>query len=135
MSSSAAEVRAVLAAIHAAWREGRPPAMREHLHPEIAVALPGFTGTVRSREALIESFEEFCTHAKVLEYAESDEQIDVTGDCAVATFRFRMLYQRADYREWSEGRDLWVFARQSGRWVATWRTMLDLSAKREPVKS
>jgi ketosteroid isomerase-like protein len=136
MSNGAAEVHAVLGAIQAAWRNGHPSSMGEHLHPDIAMALPGFTGKVQGREILIASFAEFCSNARVLEYAEEDEQIDVAGDCAVATFRFRMLYARADYREWSEGRDFWVFARQNdGRWVATWRTMMDLSAKREPVEA
>lgn len=130
MTDCATEVHGVLASINAAWREGHPSSMREYLHPEIAVAPPGFTGSLRGREILVSSFEEFCKNARVLDYEESDEHIDVVGDCAVASFRFRMLYEREAYREDCSGRDLWVFERQGGRWMAVWRAMLELRAER-----
>ena len=130
MTTGNSEVHNVLAAINSAWREGRPQAMRHSLHPEITMTLPGFHGTVRGRDTLIASFEEFCANARVLEYEESEETIEVVGDSAIATYRFRMLYERASYREVSTGRDLWVFQRQDGQWLAVWRTMLDLAEER-----
>ncbi|HUA92069.1 MAG TPA: nuclear transport factor 2 family protein [Terracidiphilus sp.] len=133
MSDAHAEVRSLLASINAAWREGHPSSMRESLHPDIAIVPPGFTQTLRGRDMLVASFEEFCKNAKVLEYEETDEHIDVVGDCAVATFRFRMLYERAAYREDCSGRDLWIFERRDGRWLAVWRAMLELKAERLPA--
>jgi len=130
MSDRNADIHDVLYSINAAWREGHPLSMREYLHPEITMALPGFAGTVQGRDALVASFEEFCENARVIEYEESDESINMIGDCAIATFRFRMLYERDAYREDSRGRDLWVFQRQDDRWVAVWRTMLDLTGER-----
>jgi len=130
MNESTAEVHVVLASINAAWREGHPSTMAQYLHPEIVMALPGFAQSVRGRETLIASFEEFSNHAKVLEYEESGEHIDAIGDCAVATFGFKMLYERATYREFSQGHDLWVFHREQDRWIAVWRTMVELSAER-----
>lgn len=128
--SDTAEVHSVLASINAAWREGDPSAMREYLHPEIAMIPPDFSQSLRGRDLLVAGFEEFCANAKVLEYEEMDKHIDVVGDCAAATFRFRMLYERATYREDCSGRDLWLFARQNGRWIAVWRAMLELKAER-----
>src|SRR5579863_9790449 len=116
MSDSKAEIHSVLASINAAWQDGHPSSMREYLHPDIAMAPPGFSKSLRGRELLVASFEAFCANAKVLEYEESEEHIDVVGDCAVASFRFRMLYERAAYRENCSGRDLWVFARQEESW-------------------
>jgi limonene-1,2-epoxide hydrolase len=130
MSDAKSEVHSVLASINEAWREGHPSSMREHLHPEIAMVPPGFGESLHGRELLIASFEEFQKNAKVLEYEESDEHIDVVGQSAVASFRFRMLYERAAYREDCSGRDLWVFERQDDRWIAVWRAMLDLEAER-----
>jgi len=135
MSDTHAEVHSVLASINAAWREGHPSSMLEFLHPEIVMVPPGFKGTVRGRDILISSFEEFAKNAKVLDYEESDERIDVIGECAIASFHFRMLYERAAYREDCSGRDLWVFARQNGRWIAVWRAMLELQAVRSPVET
>ena len=53
--------------------------MLEYLDPEITMALPGFTDAIHGREALIASFEEFCENAKVIQYEESDESIEVIG--------------------------------------------------------
>ena len=135
MSSDHADVHAVLGQITAAWRAGQPLSMLEHLHPDITMALPGFSGSIHGRETLVASFEEFYSNARIIEYEESDESIDVIGDCAIATYRFKMLYERAAYREDSQGRDLWVFQRQSGRWVAVWRTMLELTGERSSANS
>jgi hypothetical protein len=130
MANLNAEVHAALASINACWREGHPLSMLDSLHPEVTMVFPGFKGAVHGREAFIASFVEFCKNARVIEYEESDENIDVVGDCAIATFRFRMLYERATYREDSSGRDLWVFQKQGGQWIAVWRTMMELAEGR-----
>lgn len=130
MDNRTMEVHEVLCAINAAWREGHPSSMAEHLHPDITMALPGFKESIHGREILVASFEEFSKNARVLEYEESGEHIDVIGDCAIATYRFEMLYERPAYRELSTGRDLWVFLRLHDRWVAVWRAMLELAEER-----
>jgi hypothetical protein len=130
MNTDIVEVHTALGSINSAWREGHPLSMLEYLHPDMTMALPGFSGSVRGRDAILASFMEFCANAKVIEYEEGDEHIDVIGDSAVAAFRFRMLYERAAYREISTGRDVWVFHRDHDRWSAVWRTMIELSAER-----
>ena len=124
-------VHDALAAINRAWRENRPLEMRAHLDPNVTMVLPGFRGQVVGRDALLASFVEFSANARVLEYRESDKQIQIIGGCAVASFRFEMVYERPGYRERSSGRDLWVFQRTRGKWRAVWRTMLDLTGTRE----
>lgn len=133
MTDTHAEIHLVLASINAAWREGHPSSMRKYLHPQIVIVPPGFNESLHGSQILVSSFEEFCANAKVLEYEETGEHIDVVDDCAVASYRFRMLYERSAYREDCSGRDLWVFQRQNGRWVAIWRAMLELKAERLPV--
>jgi len=96
------------------------------------MAFPGFQGSICGRDALVSSFVEFCKNARVIEYEESDECVNVIGNCAIATFRFKMLYERATYREHSSGRDLWVFQKQGDRWIAVWRTMMELAEERSP---
>ena len=125
------EVHDTLCAINRAWREGRPSAMADHLHSGITMVLPRFAGTIVGRDKMISGFSEFCANARVLEYTESDEQIHVIGNVAVAAFRFVMIYERAAYRERSTGRDVWVFERGSEKWRAVWRTMMDLQETRE----
>ncbi len=134
MKDSKVEVHEVLSAINEAWRANTPLIMSQHLHPAVVMKFPGFSGEVVGRDALLASFVEFCTNARVLEYRENNEQISVIGDCAVASFQFEMLYKRAKYQEQSKGRDLWVFQRISGKWLAVWRTMMELEEIRETQK-
>jgi len=134
MEDSKLNVHNVLSAINHAWRSNAPFAMSQHLHPGIIMKSPGFSGEVVGRDALLASFVDFCTNARVVEFHESNEQIDVVGDCGIASFQFEMLYERAKYRERSKGRDLWVFQCISGKWVAVWRTMMELEEVRETRK-
>lgn len=130
MNKYETEVHNTLTAINNAWRNGQPEEMKNYLHPKIILKLPGFSGEITGREAMIEGFTEFCTNAKVLEYSESDEQINVIYNCAVVTFKFEMLYDREKYRDKSTGRDLWIFEKQGKNWLAVWRTMVELEEVR-----
>ena len=76
---------------------------------------------------MLSGFEDFATHATVHEHSESDEQIDISGDTAVGSYRFDLTYSRDGGRFRSSGRDLWVFQKIGDHWLAVWRTMLDLS--------
>ncbi len=131
MNNHTDEVRDVIAAINRAWLSGRVSDMVPYLHKDIVMKFPRFAGTVAGRDKLIAGFEEFCTNARVIEYTESDHQIEIIGNSAVVSFRFDMLYERPKYRERSQGRDLWVFQCEAGGWVAVWRTMVELSESRE----
>ena len=125
------QIHHTIAAINESWRSGHVEDMAPHLHPDIVMKFPKFSGEIAGRDKLMEGFEEFCSNARVIEYSESDEQIDIAGHCAVVSFQFNMLYERAKYQERSTGRDLWVFQRESDRWIAVWRTMIDVSEIRE----
>jgi hypothetical protein len=131
MNGLAKEVHDTMAAINRAWRENRPSEMSPYLHADVTMVFPGFSGTVAGRDALVASYTEFCSKARVLEYSESDEQIQVIGNVAFLNFRFDMLYERASYRERSTGRDLWAFERTGEKWIAVWRTMFDLKEERD----
>ena len=114
-------------AIKATWLENRPRDMLPYLHPDITLAFPGFGAMVRGRDLLVTTFVQFCNVARVVEYRESDLDVQVIGDTAVVTYRFDMIYEREKKREHSTGRDLWVFARHGDQWLAVWRTMLDVA--------
>ncbi len=133
-SNLVAEVHSTMVAINRAWRENQPAKMHDHLHPDITMVFPGFNGSIVGRDVLLASFIEFCSNARVLEYQESDEQIQVVDQVAFVSFRFNMLYERASYRERSIGRDLWAFARINDKWLAIWRTMVDLKEDRQTQK-
>ncbi len=122
-----AAVSAAMQRINRAWLDRRPEDLIPLLHPDIILVFPGFAGRAEGRDAIVAGFVDFCGNATVHEYRDSDHQADVVGDTAVASFTYEMVYERSATRSRATGRDLWVFVRQDGEWVAIWRTMLDLA--------
>ena len=117
--------------INEAWLSGRPEKMKPLLDEKIVMIYPGFIGRSEGQEAFIAGYVDYCEQALMISYQESDLQIDVGGDTAVASYAFEMSYERKGDKYLSRGRDLWVFTRKQDEWVAVWRTMLDLTE--EPV--
>ena len=115
--------------INQAWLENPPRDLYPLFHPEIVMVFPSMQGQVRGRDALVDSFVDFCENAQVSDYQERDHHVDVIGETGVASFRFSMVYERSGKRQRASGRDFWIFARQGGSWLAVWRTMFDVEEK------
>jgi uncharacterized protein (TIGR02246 family) len=115
--------------INQAWLSGRPEDIAEWIHPAMVMVYPGFSGRGQGRAAIVAGFVDFCSNARIDSYREKDVQVDVAGDTAVVNYAFEMVYERAGARYEATGRDLWVFTRDDGKWLAAWRTMLDLAEK------
>ncbi len=120
-------VSAAMQRINRTWLDRRPEDLVPLLHPDMTLVFPGFAGRAEGREAIVASFADFCGNATVHEYREANHQADVIGDTAVVSFTYDMVYERSGKRSHATGRDLWVFVRQVGEWIAVWRTMLDLA--------
>ncbi|NIN72610.1 MAG: DUF4440 domain-containing protein [Gemmatimonadetes bacterium] len=120
------EVARVLRSINDCWLKGKPQELARYLHYDMAMVFPGFAGRVEGASAVIAGYEDFCTNARVHEYDEQDLQIDVCGSTAVASYAFQLIFERAGLRYSSTGRDLFVFSEEAGKWLAVWRTMLDV---------
>ena len=119
------EVRSLLAELNACWLEGRPGDIAPFLHEDVVLVPPGFSGTVRGREAMLDGFRDFSLQALVLEYEETEHRADVVAETAVASYRFRMKYRRGG--EWiARGRDVWVLVKGEQGWRAVWRTLVEL---------
>jgi uncharacterized protein (TIGR02246 family) len=120
-------VAAAMQRINRAWLDRRPGDLPGLFHPDVTMVFPGFAGRATGRDALVAGFHDFCDQAIVHEYRESDLQVDTVGDVGAVSFVYEMVYERNATRYRAIGRDLWVFARQAGDWLAVWRTMLDVS--------
>lgn len=132
-----ARILDMLRAINRAWLERKPQDLFPLVHPEIVVVFPSFAGSVTGRKAFMAGFEDFCLHAQVLTFEEWDHQIHVSGNTAVASFAFEMIYRRKGPAFKCTGRDLWVFARHEGNWLAIWRTMpsmVEVAARESDLK-
>ncbi|HEY7212839.1 MAG TPA: nuclear transport factor 2 family protein [Bryobacteraceae bacterium] len=122
-------IDAVAAATHRInqlWLTGHVDDLAPLVHAQVVMAVPGFGARIQGREQFLAGFRDFCDNAKIEEFRESDEQVDLAGNTAIVTFRFEMIYERASERYRTTGRDFWVFQNQDSKWLAVWRTMLDM---------
>ena len=124
--SEVASAAAAMGQINQAWQSGRLDELASMLHREIVMAPPGFDGRAQGRDAILAGFRDYCENATTLEFHERDLQADVIGDVAIVTFQYDMVYERAGARSRAGGRDLWVFQKHSGTWLAVWRTIFDM---------
>jgi Domain of unknown function (DUF4440) len=117
---------AAMRQINQAWLKGRVEDLAPMVHSEIVMVFPDFAGKIQGREDFLAGFHDFCQNATIQEFHEHDQEVDVAGDTAVITFRYEMAYVRSGERYRAKGRDLWVFEKQDGAWIATWRAMLEM---------
>ena len=120
---------AIMRRINRVWLDGQVESLGPMVHPEVVMVFPRFTGRIQGREEFVAGFRDFCQNARIYEFQDHDRQIDVVGDTAVITFRYRMVYERCGERHHATGRDFWVFQKQGNAWIAVWRTMLDVEEK------
>ena len=120
------ELSTALDLIIGAGMRGRTDDLSRILDDQVVMVFPGFGRRVQGRDAMIGGFQDFTANAEVHEHRETDQQIDVIGDAAVASYRFELIYTRDDIIHRSAGRDLWIFHRTADGWKAVWRTMLEL---------
>jgi len=125
IESEREDVAAAMRRINEVWLRGKVQDLAPLVHPDIAMVVPGLPGSIQGRERFLAGFDDFCRNAVIHEFQEREQQVDVVGETAVVSFGYQMVYERSGSRYRVTGRDLWVFQKQGGAWIAVWRTMLD----------
>jgi uncharacterized protein (TIGR02246 family) len=124
MSSDASDVvREVMTRISAAWREGRYDDLCHMFAEEMVFTLPGFSGRLQGRDAIVASYREFMERVTLTTYREDGLIVDAWGDTAVASYRWDMAWLAGGVPNHETGHDVFVFRRTNGVWLAVWRTM------------
>jgi uncharacterized protein (TIGR02246 family) len=116
-------VRRAVLEIGKAWLTGHPEKLHDFFHADMVIVGPGYQELGRGREACVLSYEEFLRSATIHEYRESPPVVRVWGDTAVAHYDWEMAYEVNGQASREVGADLFVFARQDGRWLAVWRAL------------
>ncbi|HMD97060.1 MAG TPA: nuclear transport factor 2 family protein [Terriglobia bacterium] len=118
------ETRTLLVKISAAWRQGRLEEVAEYFHDDMVIRGPELQEMGRGREVCVGSYKDFISQATAQELKESDAEIDVWGNAAVASYAWEMHYEMGGASYHESGRDLFVFKRDGGKWLAVWRAVL-----------
>ena len=123
-TDGAAGVRAVLAGISAAWRERRYGDLSRFFAEDMVFALPGLSGRLEGRDAIVASYREFMERITLTAYSEDSLAVDIWGDTALATYRWEMQWLAGGVPNHETGHDVFAFRRANGAWTAIWRTMM-----------
>jgi len=107
--------------INQAWLSEQPRDAIDLFDPAVVFVAPDFLQRKEGREACLDSYQQFVVAAKVGWFHESDWQVDVTGDVAVATYAWEITYEMDGALNSERGHDLFVFRRDPAGWLATWR--------------
>lgn len=119
----ASQLAQITSEINAAWVAGDIERATDHFHPRVVVVARGAAQRVEGRDACLQSYRDFTAHAVVHELTTGDPHIDLFGETAIVITPFRIDYEMNGVRSVERGRDVFVFARAGGRWVAVWRTL------------
>ena len=112
-----------------AWLEERYADLLPLVHEQAVLVTPEFSGRVVGRDVAVAGFVEFGQSAKVHTLEMGDVQADVIEDTAIGSFAFVMVYERERQRFLARGRDMWVFTRRDGAWLAVWRAIVGLEER------
>jgi uncharacterized protein (TIGR02246 family) len=104
-----------------AWREGRPREVGGLFH-EDAVALVGPGRRLVGRNAIVQSYVDYCASVKTHVFAEQTHSVEVFGDTAVVQYRFSVRYELGGQVHDEVGQEILVFVPRAGEWRAVWRT-------------
>lgn len=118
------EIKAAIGRLNATWRSGRFDDLREFFHPDVVVVHPRFTKRTTGREALVASYTDFVTHAKIESFEPGEVTADLAGGVTVSVMPWRMKYEFEGNKYDESGWDLLVWNRDGDRWVIVWRTVV-----------
>jgi ketosteroid isomerase-like protein len=109
-----------------AWLEGRPADLRAFFHEDAVAVFPAAGRRVEGRDAIVESYVEYCEHVKTHAFEELQHSVDVFGDTAIVQYRFSVRYEHQGEIHEEQGQEMLVFVRRE-RWCVIWRTQVPLA--------
>jgi ketosteroid isomerase-like protein len=127
------EIRKLVQTINDSWLSNKPDEVSKVLtdcfHQDMVIKGCDLKTMAEGRDACVLSYVGFIQEADVKAFSQDEADIQVTGDTAIATYGWTIMYtlEGKDYTE--PGHDVFVFQRTNGKWLAIWRAMLTESGE------
>jgi len=118
------EIQQLIQRLNDAWAKGNPRELANFFREDIVMINPDFSQRTEGREACVASYEGFCKEAAILDLKIGEPVIDVFNDTAIASYSWEIAYEMGGERFNDTGRDIFLFVREDGKWMAVWRTMI-----------
>ncbi|MDR3641694.1 MAG: nuclear transport factor 2 family protein [Humidesulfovibrio sp.] len=123
MSPAEQEVLDFIARLNACWTSADPAsggveALREFFHPDMVAVTPVDREPRVGREACVAGWVAFASSARIESWTESGHRVRLFGDAAVVTYFYALRCRVGTAALALEGRDMFILARENGRWWA-----------------
>ena len=117
------KVEQLIGEFNRAWTDGRLDDLSVFFDERVVAIAPN-GGRVEGREAMVESFRQFLSMARVDDFRVTGVEVDVFDSTAVARFGFVVRYEinGASYDE--TGSEVLVLAKSDETWRIVWRTQM-----------
>lgn len=118
MHSSENEALAFVAALNETWTKGDGSKLVDYFHPDMVAITATDREILHGRAACMASWQGFAQAATIHHWRERDHKVRVYGDTAIVTYYFDMSFDMQGHTIQLGGRDMYVLAKQDGRWWA-----------------
>ncbi len=112
------EVWTTLRSLNDAWTKGDASDLDAFFHHDMVAITATDRERIEGREACVASWKAFADTAKIHHWKEIDPQIRLYGNTAVVTYYFDMSFDLGGRTIEMGGRDMFVFIKEEGKWLA-----------------
>ncbi len=116
--SAKQEVWQTLRALNDAWTKGKPDDLKNYFHKDMVAITATDRERLEGREACFNSWNNFAKAAKIHHWKEVEPRIQIYGNTAVVTYYFDMSFNMGGQTIDLGGRDMFVFVKEGGKWLA-----------------
>ena len=112
------EVWNALRALNDAWTKGNPNDLKNYFHKDMVAITATDRERLEGKEACFTSWNNFTKAAKIHHWNELEPRIQIYGNTAVVTYYFDMSFDMGGQAVKLGGRDMFVFVKEGGKWLA-----------------
>src|SRR5262245_5329215 len=117
------EIRRLISGMSEAWLSGDTNRLNQYFHDQMTIRGPELQRLGAGRDVCVKSYEDFIQQTAILEYQESDPDVDLYGDTAVVVCPWKITYELKGQKYGEQGRDLLVLVRSESGWLVAWRAV------------
>ncbi|MFB3786387.1 MAG: DUF4440 domain-containing protein [bacterium] len=112
------EIWTTLRAMNDAWIRGNPDDLVHYFHRGMIAIIPGERNRLESGAACVAGWKAFAEAAQIHHWEEKNPVIRVYGSAAVVAYEYAMSFDMGGRTIDSQGRDMFFFVKEDGRWQA-----------------
>src|SRR5262245_35712299 len=94
------------------WSRGNPRGVAPLFDEQVVMVAPGLIAFAEGKEAMLQGYEDYVKSATTEAFDEEAHRVDLFGDVAVVTYRFRVRYLLEGRTHDELGQEVLVFVRR-----------------------